>query len=183
MHPLPREFYEREADAVARDLLGTWLVYRPGTVPRVGRIVETEAYLGPHDLASHSRRGPTARNSSMFGPPGHAYVYLIYGMHHCLNIVTGPEGHGAAVLLRALEPIDGIEGDTRGPGRLCRTLGIDRRLDGVDLLGVELFLTRPVAPEPVEILAGPRIGIGYAGAWTAEPLRFHIAGNLFRSRP
>lgn len=185
MHPLPRDFYDREADAVARDLLGAWLVHHHAAeaAPRVGRIVETEAYLGPHDLASHSSKGRTARNASMFGPPGHAYVYLIYGMHHCLNAVTGPEGHGAAVLIRAIEPIEGIEGNTRGPGRLCRALGIDRRLDGADLLGDELFLAQPAGAEPFEVLAGPRIGVDYAGAWVEKPLRFRIAGNPFVSRP
>src|SRR4051812_48357376 len=108
MHPLPRDFYDRDAEAVARDMLGLLLVHRLDGALRVGRIVETEAYLGPHDLASHSARGRTARTEVMFGPPGHAYVYVIYGVHHCLNVVTGPEGHAAAVLIRALEPVAGI---------------------------------------------------------------------------
>ena len=102
---VPTDFFDRDTTRMARELLGLWVVRRVDGHVRVGRIVETEAYLGPHDLASHSSKGRTRRNQSMFGPPGHAYVYLIYGLHHCLNVVTGPEGHGAAVLLRALEPI------------------------------------------------------------------------------
>jgi DNA-3-methyladenine glycosylase len=183
MHALPRRFYDRDAEAVARDLLGMLLVRRDGPVERVGRVVETEAYLGPHDLASHSSRGRTARNAAMFGPPGHAYVYLIYGMHFCLNAVTGPEGHAAAVLIRALEPLANLEARTDGPGRLCRALGIDRRLDGHDLTGGELLCARPGAGLPrVEIEARPRVGVAYAGEWAARPLRFSIRGNRFVSR-
>lgn len=182
MKILPRAFYDRDAEMVARDLLGKVLTHRVDGIARVGRIVETEAYLGPHDLASHSARGRTPRNAAMFGPPGHAYVYLIYGIHHCLNAVTGPEGHGAAVLIRALEPLANIAGDTRGPGRLCRALEIDRRLDHHDLLSEDLFLVEPERPERLEIVAGPRIGVNYAGEWAGRPLRFHIAGNPYVSR-
>ena len=110
---------------------------------RVGRIVETEAYLGPHDLAAHSARGLTARTRVMFGPPGHAYVYLIYGMHHCLNVVTEREGHASAVLLRAIEPVRNVTGRTAGPGLLCRAMGIDRRLNGHDLLSDDLYIGEP----------------------------------------
>src|SRR4051812_23491538 len=113
MNPLPRSFYDRVAEAVARDLLGMLLGHRVDGHLRIGRIVETEAYLGPHDLAAHSARGRTPRTEVMFGPPGHAYVYLIYGVHHCLNAVTEPEGHAAAVLIRALEPLQGIATSTR----------------------------------------------------------------------
>ena len=105
MRTLPRSFYDRDAESVARELLGKLLIRRIGRLKQVGRIVETEAYLGPHDLAAHSSRGRTARTEVMFGRPGHAYVYLIYGIHHCLNVVTGPGEHASAVLLRALEPI------------------------------------------------------------------------------
>src|SRR4030095_9241839 len=104
MRKLTREFYDRDTIVVAKELLGKHLVLVSSGVERVGRMVEVEAYLGPHDLAAHSARGRTPRNQVMFGPPGHAYVYLIYGVHHCLNAVTEPEGHAAAVLIRALEP-------------------------------------------------------------------------------
>src|SRR4051794_2071563 len=112
MRVLSRDFYARDAETVARELLGKLLVRRVEGVERIGRVVESEAYLGVHDLASHSSRGRTARTETMFGPPGHAYVYIIYGMHHCLNAVTGPEGEAAAVLIRALEPVAQLEGNT-----------------------------------------------------------------------
>ena len=149
---------------------------------RVGRVVETEAYLGPHDLAAHSARGRTPRTEVMFGPPGHAYVYLIYGVHHCMNVVTEPEGKAAAVLIRALEPVRDIEGSTKGPGLLCRALGIDRSHSGQDLLGDDLFVAGPDVRAPFEIVARPRIGVAYAGEWAAKPLRFYVAGNSFISR-
>src|SRR6187402_3254948 len=122
MHKLPRSFYDRDTIEVAKDLLGKYLVHVSGGVERIGRIVETEAYLGPHDLAAHSARGLTPRTAPMFGPPGHAYVYLIYGMHHCINVVTEREGQAAAVLIRAVEPIANIAGRTQGPGLVCRAL-------------------------------------------------------------
>ena len=118
----------------------------------------------------------------MFGPPGHAYVYLIYGVHHCLNVVTEPEGHAAAVLIRALEPVRNIEGSTKGPGLLCRALGIDRSHNGHDLVGDDLFLAEPDDREPFEVVARPRIGVAYAGEWAEKPLRFYIRGNPFVSR-
>jgi DNA-3-methyladenine glycosylase len=182
MTTLPRGFYDRETETVARELLGMLLAHRVEGRLRVGRVVETEAYLGPHDLAAHSARGRTARTEVMFGPPGHAYVYLIYGVHHCLNAVTGPEGHASAVLIRALEPVEGVEGNTRGPGRLCRALGIDRRHNGRDLVGDELFLAEPGRRGPIEVVARPRIGVAYAGEWAAKPLRFFIRDNAFVSR-
>ena len=153
--PLPRAFYDRDAEAVARDLLGTLLAHRVGDELRVGRVVETEAYLGLHDLAAHSSRGRTARTEVMFGPPGHAYVYLIYGMHHCLNAVTGPEGDASAVLIRALEPVRNVDGGTNGPGRLCRALAIDRTLNGRDLVGGDLFFSAPDDPSPSGSSPGP----------------------------
>jgi DNA-3-methyladenine glycosylase len=180
-----RAFYDRDAETVARELLGKLLVRVDQGVERVGRIVESEAYLGPHDLAAHSSRGRTPRTEVMFGPPGHAYVYLIYGMHHCLNVVTGSEGQAAAVLIRALEPVAQIEGGTNGPGRLCRALAIDRSLNGCDLTvpGAPLFIAEPESPaETLELVASPRIGVDYAGEWAAKPLRFHIQGNRFVSR-
>lgn len=180
----PRSFYARETARVARDLLGLWLVRNIDGACRIGRIVETEAYLGPHDRASHSSRGCTPRNRSMFGPPGHAYVYRIYGLHHCLNVVTEPEGHGAAVLLRALEPIQGFAPSiqTRGPGLLCRALGIDRTADGADLLGKELFIATPREPASFAVVRRPRIGVDYAGTWARRLLRFYIRDNPWISR-
>jgi DNA-3-methyladenine glycosylase len=183
MRTLPRSFYDRDTKVVARELLGMLLARRVGGILRVGRIVETEAYLGPHDRAAHSARGRTPRTEVMFGPPGHAYVYLIYGIHHCLNVVTEAEGHGSAVLLRALEPVRDLEGNTKGPGLLCRALGIDRRLNGHDLRGDDLFIAEPEPREAPEIVARPRIGVGYAGEWAEKPLRFIIRGNAFVSRP
>jgi DNA-3-methyladenine glycosylase len=181
---LPRSFYDRDTETVARELLGKLLAHRVGEELRVGRIVETEAYLGPHDLASHSSRGRTARTEVMFGPPGHAYVYLIYGMHHCLNVVTGPEGQASAVLLRALEPVRNVEGRTKGPGLLCRALGIDRRLNGHDLLSDDLFIapSAAVEGEAPEIVVRPRVSVDYAGEWAARPLRFYLSGNPHVSR-
>lgn len=181
---LPRSFFDRDAGQVARDLLGLWIVRRTAEAIRIGRIVETEAYLGPHDRASHSSRGCTPRNRSMFGPPGHAYVYRIYGLHHCLNAVTEAEGRGSAVLLRALEPIEGFDAaiNTRGPGLLCRALSVDRSFDGVDLLGDELFVATPPNPVPVGIVRRPRIGVDYAGIWARRLLRFYVRGSPWISR-
>lgn len=182
-HILPRDFYGRDAETVARALLGKWLIHRVDGVERIGRVVETEAYLGPHDLASHSSHGRTPRTAVMFGPPGHAYVYLIYGMYHCLNAVAGTDGVAAAALIRALEPVANIEGTTNGPGRLCRALGIDRRLHGHDLTSGELVFTEPESPvEPFSIVTRPRVGVDYAGEWASKPLRFYIEGNRFVSR-
>jgi DNA-3-methyladenine glycosylase len=175
----PRSFFDRDTAQVARELLGLWIVRRSNGTFRAGRIVETEAYLGPHDRASHSSRGRTPRNRSMFGPPGFAYVYQIYGLHFCLNVVTEPEGHGAAVLIRALEPIGGFPAETnmRGPGLLCRALSIDRSFDGADLLGEELFVAVPAASAPISIVRRPRIGVDYAGPWARRLLRFQIRRN------
>src|SRR5215471_4845850 len=131
---LPRSFYDRDTIEVAHDLLGKHLVHAVAGVERVGRIVEVEAYLGPHDLAAHSSRGLTKRTRVMFGPPGHAYVYFTYGMHWCVNFVTQAEGLASAVLIRALEPVKNIEGRTQGPALLCKAMVIDGRLNGHDLL-------------------------------------------------
>jgi DNA-3-methyladenine glycosylase len=179
---LPRSFYNRNAATVARALLGQHLVHVVDGVRRVGRIVETEAYLGPHDLASHSSRGRTPRTDVMFGPPGHAYVYLIYGMYWCMNTVVQPEGVAAAVLLRALEPVRNLDGRTQGPGLLCRAMSIDRSLQGHDLLSRNFFIEEPVTREPFQIVRTTRIGVDYAGEWAAKPLRFFIRGNPYVSR-
>lgn len=183
MDSLPRGFYDRDTVRVARELLGKRLVRVSNGVERVGRIVEVEAYLGPHDLAAHSSRGRTERTRVMFGPPGHAYVYLIYGIHCCMNVVTEREGHASAVLLRAIEPVRNVEGPTRGPGRLCRAMGIDRRLDGHDLTGDEFHVADPADAGTVSIVRRPRIGVDYAGRWARRLLRFYIRGNPFVSKP
>jgi DNA-3-methyladenine glycosylase len=184
MRILPRSFYDRDAESVARDLLSMLLVRRVGRLRRIGRIVETEAYLGPPDLAAHSARGLTRRTEVMHGPPGYAYVYLIYGMYHCLNFVTGPGNHPSAVLLRALEPVANLDSmSASGPGRLCRALDIDRRLNGRDITRGELVVAEPdETPDPFEIVVRPRVGVDYAGEWAGKPLRFSIAGNRYVSR-
>lgn len=182
MEKLPRDFYARPTGDVAKDLLGKMLVHRVDGTERIGRIVEVEAYLGVHDLAAHSSKGRTKRTEVMFGAPGHAYVYLIYGMHHCMNVVTEPEGNAAAVLLRALEPVQHISGRTQGPGLLCKAMSIDRRRDGHDLLSDDFFITAPASSESFRLVERPRIGVDYAGQWAHELLRFYIGGNPWVSR-
>ncbi len=179
---LARSFYRRDTQIVARDLLGRYLVHRVDGVDRIGMIVETEAYLGPHDLAAHSRHGPTRRNAPMFGPIGHAYVYMIYGMHECMNVVTGREGKGSAVLLRALEPVQHCEGPTNGPALLAKTMGISRALSGHDLTSEDFHLRRGVSSAALSVVTTRRIGVEYAGRWAARRLRFYIRGNPFVSR-
>lgn len=185
-----RAWFDRPALAVARDLLGSRLVH-DGVG---GRIVEVEAYAGPEDRAAHSARGLTARNRVMFGPPGHVYVYLIYGLHHCLNVVSGPGDKPEAVLIRALALDEGIDvardrrgsqvADTRlasGPGNVARALGIDRGLDGSDLLGGPVRI-EPRAGRAPRIARGPRVGVDYAGAWAQRPMRLWIDGDPHVSR-
>lgn len=179
---LPRAFYARETELVARGLLGKHLVHVRDGIEQRGRIVEVEAYVGAHDLASHASRGVTPRTAVMYGPPGHAYVYLIYGMHHCMNVVTEPEGKGAAVLLRALEPVSNVTGDTKGPGLLCRALGIDLTLNGCDLLSDEFHIVEAPQEQAFTIVERPRIGVAYAREWADARLRFYIEGNRFVSR-
>ncbi|HUE00338.1 MAG TPA: DNA-3-methyladenine glycosylase [Bryobacteraceae bacterium] len=185
---LRRGFYARETVAVARDLLGKILVHGDAA----GKIVETEAYLGGDDLAAHSARGLTARTRVIFGPPGHAYVYFIYGMYECLNLVAEPDGKPGCVLIRALEPVAGIEAMQRrrpgahklrdltsGPGRLTLALGITRALNGADVTRGPLTVRAPTHGEAFEIEVTPRIGIRHCADW---PLRFVIRGNPFVSR-
>lgn len=179
MRTLPRSFYDRDTITVARELLGKYLVH----ANRIGRIVEVEAYLGPHDWAAHSAKGLTERTRVMFGPPGHAYVYLIYGMYHCMNVVTEREGHASAVLLRAIEPIQNIEERTQGPGLLCKAMRIDKRLNAHDLLSGDFYIAASPKTETVTIVRKPRIGVDYAGHWAKKFLRFYIKGNPFISRP
>ncbi len=183
MQRLPRTFYDRDPTVVARELLGKHLVHVSDGMVRIGRIVEDEAYLGPHDLAAHSARGLTARTKVMFGPPGHAYVYLIYGMYYCMNVVTQPEGMASAVLLRAVEPVQNVEGRTQGPGLLCRALHIDKNLNGRDLLSDDFYIANPDEPADFTIVKRPRIGVDYAGRWAKRLLRFYIKGNPFVSKP
>lgn len=186
MQKLTRKFYDRATIDVARDLLGKFLVHGVDGVERTGRIVEVEAYLGPHDLAAHSSRGRTPRTEAMFGPPGHAYVYMIYGMYFCMNVVTEREGHAAAVLIRALEPCANLAGKTRGPGLLCRAMGIDKRLNGHDLLSDNFFIASRREPsglaDQFEIVERPRIGVEYAGEWASVPLRFYIKESPYISK-
>lgn len=177
---LPRRFYARDAIAVARDLLGKVLVHGE----TAGIIVETEAYPGGDDLASHSAAGITKRTRVMFGPPGHAYVYFSYGMHTCMNVVVEPEGTGAGVLIRALEPILGLEIMRKrrpaahwdrdlasGPGKLTQALGITLDDYGADLTRGELVVRQPAKRKKFEIEATPRIGISKC---VDSPLRFVI---------
>jgi DNA-3-methyladenine glycosylase len=179
---LPHDFFTRGTLSVARALIGVHLVHHDGGTRRAGRIVETEAYLGPRDLAAHSARGRTPRTEVMFGPPGHAYVYFIYGFWNCLNVVTAPAGVPHAVLLRALEPLDGLDEPTWGPGLLCRALHIDRRLNGTDLRGDVLWLERPASrATAVRIARSARIGVDYAGGWARRPWRFFDRDSPFVS--
>jgi DNA-3-methyladenine glycosylase len=185
---LKRNFYEKPAVEVARRLLGKVLVHGPAA----GIIVETEAYLGRDDLAAHSARGITDRTRVIFGPPGHAYVYFIYGMYECLNIVAEPEGEPGCVLVRALEPVAGLDVMKRrrpaarrledlasGPGRLTLAMGITRADNGVDITRGRLVVREPAETRPFVIEVTPRIGIRHCADW---PLRFLIQGNPFVSR-
>jgi DNA-3-methyladenine glycosylase len=183
---LATAWFQRDVVDVARDLIGTVLVHGR----RAGVIVETEAYLGPEDLASHTRFGLTARNSVMFGPGGVAYVYLCYGIHEMFNIVTGSEGQGQAVLIRAIAPYAGVADDKtvgRGPGQVTKALGIDRSHDRKSLAKGPLFVGAPVEVPRLEawadvparqIASGPRVGVDFAGDdWKSRPLRFWWQGH------
>jgi len=182
MRKLPRSFYNRSTIVVARELLGKYLIHVERGVRRVGRIVEVEAYLGMHDLAAHSAKGLTDRTKVMFGPPGYAYVYLIYGIYHCMNVVTEPEGIACAVLLRAVEPVMNVRGRSQGPGLLCRAMHIDRRLNAHDLLSENFYIAEPAKARPFAVVKRPRVGVEYAGHWAKRHLRFFIRGNPFVSQ-
>lgn len=175
MRALGREFYARRTLEVARDLLGCVLYYRGRGFERAGRIVEVEAYIGERDRACHASRGRTRRTDPMYGPPGTAYVYLVYGVHHCLNAVTEADGFPAAVLLRALEPIVGIVGCASGPGRLCRAMGIDLGLNRADLTADRLMVCE--GEPPARIGRSARIGVDYAGVWAKKPWRLFALGH------
>ena len=190
---LPRAFYEQTTVDVAKQLLGKYLVRKHPAGDALGRIVETEAYIGPQDLACHASKGRTARTEVMFGPAGHAYVYFIYGFYNMLNLVTEAKDYPAAVLIRAVEPTRGIElmktrrqnGALRnlasGPGKLCQAFAIDRSLNGADLRGDVLFVEDRGDPIP-KFQATARIGVDYAGKWKSKPYRFIVRGNEFVSR-
>lgn len=185
---MPRSFYERPTVEVARDILGKILVHGR----TAGRIVEAEAYLGEQDRAAHAWHGLTPRTRVLYGPPGHAYVYFIYGMYECLNFVAEPEGVPGCVLIRALEPLAGLDLMRRrrpkarsvhelasGPGKLTQAMGITRRLNGADLTRGPL-LVRALRNEPsFELGVGPRIGVRHCADW---PLRFYIRGHPCVSR-
>src|SRR5580693_4390663 len=176
---VPRALFSDPPDVVARKLLGKLLV-RAGE-PIVGRIVEVEAYFGERDPAAHSFAGKTARNAVLFGPPGHAYVYFIYGMHYCLNVSCEPDGRPGGVLFRALEPICGLKLSTTGPGRLCKAFGITRSRDnGVDFTSSSSDLQiQDDGYQANDILVTPRIGITKDAH---RPARFLLAGNSFVSK-
>jgi len=205
MSRLSRDFFVRDTLTVACELLGQRLVRVLDGVRLSGHIVEVEAYIGENDRASHARCGITRRNAPMYGPPGHAYVYFIYGMHHCLNAVTEREGYPAAVLIRALEPLEGLEvmralrspesaagrRDSRpdvwltsGPARLCQALGIDRRFDRADLCAPDalLFIEQDAAVPDEAIATGPRIGVRGDEVALTVPWRFYVRDNRYISR-
>lgn len=190
---LPREFYTQPVLTIAREAIGKILVHRSAEGEAAGRIVETEAYRGPLDLASHSSRGLTRRTAAMFGPPGHAYVYLLYGMSWAMNLVTAPEGTPHAVLIRALEPVRGLElmarrrrrsSDSReltnGPGKLTHALGITSAQYGFDLCGDVLYLEDDDRRRG-RIGRSRRINVAYAGRWAEKPWRFYERGNRYVS--
>lgn len=197
--PLPRAFHQRDAETVARELLGRFLVRHDDGHRLALRIVETEAYLGEGDRASHAWRGlPTARTATLFRAGGCAYVYLVYGLHNLFNVVAGPAGEGQAVLVRAGEPVEGGErmaanrglawparagAVAGGPGKLAQALRIDRRHDGSGLGRGDLAITRGEPVSTASVATGPRVGVDYAGEAASWPLRFAVAGNAHVSRP
>lgn len=182
MKKLTRHFYARDTITVAKELLGKYLVHIQNDITQIAKIVEVEAYLGGHDLASHSSKGITNRTRIMFGPAGYAYIYLIYGMYYCLNVVTGQEGEGCAVLIRAVEPIQNIPERTQGPGLLCKAFGINKNLNGHDLLSANFYIAEPEQTENFHTIKKSRIGVAYAKQWARRLLRFYIKGNPFVSR-
>jgi DNA-3-methyladenine glycosylase len=188
--PLPRDFYLRPTLRVARDLLGCLLVHDGGEGATAGIIVEVEAYCGTRDRGCHTYGGRrTPRNEVMWGPGGHAYIYFTYGMHFCLNAVTREAGRPEAVLVRALEPVFGIDGMRRrrvgvddrrlasGPGNVCRAMGIDRAANGFDLVSSSLRIVPGEPPAASRISRSARIGIAYAGEYAGRPWRFFVTGH------
>ncbi len=205
MMKIKKSFYNRKTLKVAHEILGKFLVRKIGKKIIAGKIVETEGYVGPNDLASHASRGKTARTAPMFGPPGHAYVYLVYGLSYCFNIVTEKENYPAAVLIRAIEPTDGadimiknrnfnkkqnlkskilnLKSLTNGPGKLCQALKIDKKLNGIDLTGRVLWIEdRGLKIKSSDIVPAKRVGVDYAGQYKNKPWRFYLKGNKFVSK-
>ena len=203
MRRLLREFYDRNSVIVAKELLGKYLVHNVNGIELVGKIVETEAYMGPMDKAAHSYNNRrTERNEIMYGPSGYSYVYFIYGMYYCMNVVVEKENIPQAILIRALEPIKGIEqmavnrfkksyedinkrdrkNLTNGPGKLCMALSISREQYGLDLLGEELFILEPEHEEKFEMVSTKRINIDYAEEAIDFPWRFYIQDNSYISK-
>ena len=188
MKILKRSFYIQPTENVARELLGKFLCRKINNRLYIGKIVETEAYLGKKDLACHTSRGMTERNKIMFGPAGYAYIYFIYGMYHCFNVVTEKENDPCAVLIRALEPIiiphdKGGNGVFNGPAKLCREFEIDKKLNGHDLtIGKKLWIENGEKIRSSQIKKSKRVGVDYAGIWKDRLLRFYIKDNKFVSK-
>ncbi len=198
MPKLPISFYDRtDSTLIAKELIGKVLCTRINGVFTSGIIVETEAYRGHNDRASHAAKGiPTPRTAIMYGPPGIAYVYLCYGIHHLFNVVTNGPQRADAVLIRALEPLEGREKMlesralakmeprvTMGPGSLSKAMGIDRTLNGASVLDDEVWIEEPKLQTQYQIVSGPRVGVDYAGEDALLPWRFFVKGNKFISKP
>jgi DNA-3-methyladenine glycosylase len=173
---LRRSFFQRPATEVARALIGKILVRHMRGKAFQARVVETEAYLGTHDLASHAAKGRTQRTEVLFGPAGRAYIYLVYGIHEMLNVVAGREGDAQAVLIRAANPLGGWKADLSGPGRLTRAFRITRSEYGLDLTGDQIYFLDDPAYQ-TQVVSTKRIGVDYAGEWKDAPLRFLDAGT------
>ena len=178
---LPRSFFERDALVVARALVGTRIVHRDDDVTRAARIVETEAYRGPKDLACHARAGLTRRTRTLFGAPGTAYVFFVYGMHECFNVVCKAEGSGHAVLVRAAEILEGASDRADGPGRFARAMRLSRAYDGASLLEDRVHLLP--RDRRVRVATSARVGVAYAGEWADEPYRFFDQDSAHVSKP
>ena len=203
MQKLEREFYNRDSVSVAKELLGKYLVHIVEGKKVIGKIVEVEAYMGPIDKAAHSYNNRrTDRNEIMYGPPGFSYVYIIYGMYNCMNVIVEAPGKPQGILIRALEPVEGLEamsgfrysktygelskrerlGLTSGPGKLCRALSINRSQNGLDLCGDKLYIIIDEKEEPFQIISTTRINIDYAEEAKDFPWRFYIKGNPYVSK-
>lgn len=179
---LNEKFYEQPTLNVARQLLGKYLIHKIGNKKLTGKIVETEAYIGPEDKASHASRGRTPRTDLMFWSGGYSYIYLIYGMYYCFNVVTEDKNYPAAILIRALQPISGFKNShiklMNGPGKLCREMKIDKKLNGANLTRTKIWIeNRGDKIEPSRIATKKRIGIDYAGSWKNKLWRFYIINN------